>query len=294
MDHLTKKLPYYPLYVDDFDEDPFVLEMNLQEVGLYQLSLNEAWKRGSIPDDPRALAMLIRREPREVARAWPKVRARFVENGTPGRMVNPRQELERVKAIKKSSQAKDAALARHSAHADAYPSAPQDPIDAVASASADIARGRASESLFVSNSSSEVKPTNEEKTSTRASKYESGGRDLVLTSPDCISDESSNLHPIYILRELKPIYASGGVPVSDKHDQLIIQYLVGISPAGRRRRVVDYVKWAFVTGKWPTPAKTKGLLNLLREGDWDVELTQRSLPQAATQKNARQAARDAI
>ena len=50
---MAKPLPYYPLYVQDFDEDPFVLAMNIAEVGLYQLALNEAWKRGSIPDDPQ-------------------------------------------------------------------------------------------------------------------------------------------------------------------------------------------------------------------------------------------------
>jgi uncharacterized protein YdaU (DUF1376 family) len=98
-------LPYYPLYVYDFDDDPNVLSMSLPEVGLYQLALNEAWKRGSIPDDPTALAVLIRRKPSDVKKAWLKVRSCWIESGTPGKLVNPRQEKERELALQKSAAA---------------------------------------------------------------------------------------------------------------------------------------------------------------------------------------------
>src|SRR6185369_15472832 len=64
-----KTLPYYPFYVDAFDEG--VLSMNLAEVGLYILALGHSWKHGSIPDDPAELARLIRRKPSEVRKVWP-------------------------------------------------------------------------------------------------------------------------------------------------------------------------------------------------------------------------------
>lgn len=123
-----KTLPYYPLYVDDFDEDPKVLRMTLAEVGLYQLALNESWKRGSIPEDSKELARMIRRPADAVADAYAAVRACWVANGEPGRLVNPRQEKERAKAAVKSSQATEAARARYAngnanAVADAYASA---------------------------------------------------------------------------------------------------------------------------------------------------------------------------
>lgn len=111
---MAKSLPYYPLYVDDFDEDPNVLAMNLAEVGLYQLALNESWKRGSIPAEPKALAVLIRRKPAEVCRAWPKVQPCWIENGIPGRLVNPRQERERDKANGLSEVRAQAARLSHS------------------------------------------------------------------------------------------------------------------------------------------------------------------------------------
>lgn len=104
-------LPYYPLYVYDFDEDHKVLAMNLSEVGLYQLALNESWKRGSIPADPKELAVSIRRRSSEVCRAWPNVLPCWVESGVPGRLVNPRQERERRLATDKSAMASVAGIA---------------------------------------------------------------------------------------------------------------------------------------------------------------------------------------
>jgi hypothetical protein len=78
--------------------------------------------------------------------------------------------------------------------------------------------------------------------------------------------------------ELQQIYEAGGLPIAEKHQQLILQYLVGM-PRGKLERLMNYVKWAFATGRWPTAAKTKALLQLIRDGDWDVELTPRVLPQ---------------
>jgi len=104
---MSKPLPYYPLYVQDFDESAVVMDMTLDEVGLYVLALNESWKRGSIPADLKSLALRIRRPLTAVKKAWPKVSARWQENGTPGFLVNPRQEKERAKAKDKSEQARE-------------------------------------------------------------------------------------------------------------------------------------------------------------------------------------------
>lgn len=117
--HRAKYLPYYPLYVNDFDESPNVMSMSLAEVGLYTLALNESWKRGSIPDDPKALATVIRKDPKEVRKAWAAVRARYIFSSAPGRLVNKRQEEERTKAASKSLKAANAARSRYSGTADA-------------------------------------------------------------------------------------------------------------------------------------------------------------------------------
>ena len=98
-------LPYYPFYVQDFDEDEKVIGMTLAEVGLYLLTLNESWKRGYIPNDLQALALRIRRPLPEVRRAWPAVSKCWV-TGSSG-LVNPRQEIEREKAKARSDRARE-------------------------------------------------------------------------------------------------------------------------------------------------------------------------------------------
>ena len=82
-----------------------------------------------------------------------------------------------------------------------------------------------------------------------------------------------------IVATVAEMYAAGGVPVPEEHQRMAVQMLMGVPP-DRPPRLARYVAWAFASGKWPAPAKTKTLLNLIRDGDWDVEITQRILPQA--------------
>ncbi len=90
-----------------------------------------------------------------------------------------------------------------------------------------------------------------------------------------LSLEKSTVGTVFL--ELKSIYQQAGKPISSKHEHLAIQLLLGI-PEDRLPRVPNYVKWALVSGTWSDVAHTKSLLNVLRDGDWDVELTARSLP----------------
>lgn len=162
---MPKPLPYYPMYVYDFDEDPNVLAMNLSEVGLYQLALNEAWKRGSIPDDPTALANLIRRNPVDVKRAWLKVQACWVKSSVAGRLINPRLEKEREKANAVSESRSTAAKIRHLPPAFADANAPP---NACANADANAEHLHTYESVSDSVSASRFKSSPEETTTSRA------------------------------------------------------------------------------------------------------------------------------
>lgn len=113
-----KAFPYYPFFVDDFEEG--VISMTIAEVGLYILALGYSWKHGSIPDDPGEVARLIRRNQSEVKKAWPSVRKKWTE-AEPGKLVNARQEIERAEALKKSKNGKHAAYVRYAnAHANAH------------------------------------------------------------------------------------------------------------------------------------------------------------------------------
>lgn len=81
------------------------------------------------------------------------------------------------------------------------------------------------------------------------------------------------------LSELEQIYKAGGLPIPEKHRQIVFQHMLSMSPE-KLERLTRFVKWAFTTGRWPSPDKTKSLLNVIRDGDFDVELTTRTLPQA--------------
>jgi hypothetical protein len=93
----------------------------------------------------------------------------------------------------------------------------------------------------------------------------------------CAPSARDPADPAAILEELKLIYLRAGVPVAPRHEQMAVQYLVDIPPP-RRHRVVDYVKNCLLTGRWRNARTTKSLLNLLRDGDWDVPLVARTLP----------------
>ena len=150
---MSKRLRYFPMYVDEFDDDPNVLRMDLETVGLYLLCLNESWKRGSIPADPEELAILIRRRASAVIPAWEKLKHCWIEK-EPGRLVNQRQEKERLVAAGKIEQARTAAKTRWS-DADAY--APASPSAYAPASPSAYAPAHASASKSISYSSSESK-----------------------------------------------------------------------------------------------------------------------------------------
>lgn len=85
------------------------------------------------------------------------------------------------------------------------------------------------------------------------------------------SEISENTSPLQVLEELRTVYDRIGVPWSPREEQQIIQHLIGIEPASKRRRVIGYVDACVAVGRWSGPAKTMGLLTLLQTGKWDVD-----------------------
>lgn len=83
--------------------------------------------------------------------------------------------------------------------------------------------------------------------------------------------------PAVVLAECADLYQRAGLPIAEKHMQLALQKLMSIEPS-KLPRIPNYIRWALAMGRWPTPAKTKAFLGLLTDGDWDVDITQRTLP----------------
>ena len=80
-----------------------------------------------------------------------------------------------------------------------------------------------------------------------------------------------------ILSETQALYQQAGVPVPKIHMDRAYWRLADVPPENLPR-LPAYVRWKLETGGWSDPAHTKPLLNLLRDGDWDVEIVPRTLP----------------
>jgi hypothetical protein len=74
---VSEPLVYFRFYPSDFMDSEKVATMNAAERGVYTSALCWQWHQGSIPDDPDALAPLIRLKPGDVKRAWTIIRACF-------------------------------------------------------------------------------------------------------------------------------------------------------------------------------------------------------------------------
>jgi len=95
------RLPYFPFFVADWILDDKVCLMTLADQGLYLRLLCQQWENGSVPLDPEACRRAASADPEEFARSWLAVEPCFPVDGD-GKRRNPRLEIERKKAIKKS------------------------------------------------------------------------------------------------------------------------------------------------------------------------------------------------
>lgn len=88
------RLPYMPFYVRDFLSA--TRSFSLEERGAYITMLAQTWDTGPLPKQPAKLAATIGCTPKELARVWKTVRAKFLE--TPAGLINVRLEDHRAKA----------------------------------------------------------------------------------------------------------------------------------------------------------------------------------------------------
>ncbi len=112
---MANNLPYMPLFVDDFDNDPDVQYMTMEQEGLYGRLLRVQWREGDLPADPKRLRILCRHHAECFDRNWDAISYLFGEVA-PNRIANPRLAIERARAIEgataRSERASNAAKAR--------------------------------------------------------------------------------------------------------------------------------------------------------------------------------------
>ena len=101
-----KAYPYFKWYPADAETDEWYSSLNDQELGFFHRCLNKAWTNNGLPPDMDALASLMRVNRKYLDKLWGKVGERFSPTDTiHPRLVNPRQEKERLEAISKSQKA---------------------------------------------------------------------------------------------------------------------------------------------------------------------------------------------
>lgn len=93
-----KDLPYYRLWVKDFDTNEAVRELNLAEAGLFLFALNHAWINDGLPSEPESIRRVLKISPAEFRRHWPLVAKCFFKDSS-NRLRNKRQEEERQEAL---------------------------------------------------------------------------------------------------------------------------------------------------------------------------------------------------
>ena len=235
-------LPYYPQYVRDFRESKRVLAMNLEQEGLYRRCLDLAWEHGSIPDDPKEIARLIQKDPREVKRAWAVVRSCWASNGELGRLVNAREEIERKKAQERHSKASKAAAQKAAQHSAREPA--QNGAQDAAPQPATRASGNLS-SLEVCNS-------------------------LVLSKD--VNDESDLL-----FQEFMGVFLAAGVAMNQRDIENCQWKFLPLDLETKRFIVAD-VKAKATNGTWPSADKTKRPWNYLDGNEWTRKAIPRALP----------------
>lgn len=75
----TTKSPAFLFDVQDYRSSRSVQRMTWAQRGMYLEMLCEQWDKGSLPDDPRAVAALLGGTDEEWISAWPELRRKFVD-----------------------------------------------------------------------------------------------------------------------------------------------------------------------------------------------------------------------
>jgi len=111
---MANALPYFKWYPGDADTDEEFRKMGDSEIGFYIRCLNHSWLNKGIPADPAERARALRDRRSYADKMWERVGRKFITSpDDPTRLVNPRQEFERKKAIEKSRRASDSVRARY-------------------------------------------------------------------------------------------------------------------------------------------------------------------------------------
>lgn len=107
-----RRLPYLPLWVDDYQRD--TRHLCAEEHGVYLLLMMAAWEspNSSLPDDDHKLAGLAKVSPQRWSKLKPIIMAFWTFDGRSKTWVQKRLKKERRLAVDRKKKATDAAASR--------------------------------------------------------------------------------------------------------------------------------------------------------------------------------------
>lgn len=104
----SSKDPAFLLYCTTWLQSGDVASLSLEQQGAYMRLLCFAWLDGSIPAAPDELQHMLGVTEEVFGRIWPKLSRRWSEvPGTPGRLINKRQEEERAERKRKAEEMRE-------------------------------------------------------------------------------------------------------------------------------------------------------------------------------------------
>jgi uncharacterized protein YdaU (DUF1376 family) len=93
-------LPWFQFHGDDFFMDENVASMDDAAVSSYVRLLWLQWKEGSIPADLYALARILKKTSEQMVSIWEQLKPCYVKHvRDKNRVLNPRLDAERAKAL---------------------------------------------------------------------------------------------------------------------------------------------------------------------------------------------------
>lgn len=111
---MAKTLPYFRWFPADAESDCNFRAMDDSDIGFYLRCLNHAWINGGIPADSKERARVLRTRVDTANKRWIRVGKCWVTSKADDTiLVNPRQEVEREYAIRKSELAAESVKHRY-------------------------------------------------------------------------------------------------------------------------------------------------------------------------------------
>jgi len=299
------KLPWFKFFATDWISDPYVRLMTSRQRGWYIDLLCWAWQEGGfLPDQAEIICQVLRdrqhidylastsdsstEEHRAIGAEFEAVLSHFTYVLADGRVSHNKLEPQRneAKSLEKKHR-KGANLTntkRHNNQARSENSVRSAPVtaDAQHDDSASQSGGRRENTDIEQESNREhLSKVEAERDSEQRARVNQNDAASPLPPPPPANGLIRSLAPM--MAELVAIYELGGVPIPLQQQKRALEFIATLPQDQSDRiteRLPNYCKWAFVSGRWNNPRMTKSLLHVLRDGDWDVEIIPRKLPES--------------